>query len=81
MMQKFGYKVGEGLGKDAQGIRTPLTIKKITNSSCTIEPSSMPWTNFITKEQAAENALLAFKIETSPVVVLLMQLKLEELTE
>ena len=36
MMQKFGFKVGEGLGKQSQGIRTPLTIKKLTDSSCKI---------------------------------------------
>ena len=81
MMQKFGYKVGEGLGKEGQGIRTPLTIKKITNSSCIIEPSSVPLTTFITKQQTAENALKAFKVEKTPVVVLVMPLQLEELTE
>jgi hypothetical protein len=40
-MQKLGYKVGEGLGKQSQGIKTPLTIKKTTDSSCTIEQSSI----------------------------------------
>ncbi len=28
MMQKFGYKIGEGLGKQGQGIKTPLIVKK-----------------------------------------------------
>ena len=28
MMQKFGYRVGEGLGKQSQGIKTPLVVKK-----------------------------------------------------
>jgi hypothetical protein len=41
MMQKFGYKVGTGLGKQSQGITTPLTIKKTTDSSCVIEQSSI----------------------------------------
>jgi hypothetical protein len=36
MMQKQGYKIGEGLGKLSQGIKTPLTIKKLTDSSCKI---------------------------------------------
>jgi hypothetical protein len=33
MMQKFGYKVGEGLGKQGQGIKTPLIVKKVNDSS------------------------------------------------
>ena len=33
MMQKFGYKVGQGLGKQSQGIKTPLIVKKKTDSS------------------------------------------------
>ena len=41
MMQKFGYKVGTGLGKQSQGITTPLTIKKTTDTSCIIEQSSI----------------------------------------
>jgi hypothetical protein len=41
MMQKFGYKVGTGLGKQSQGIVTPLTIKKMTDTSCVIEQSSI----------------------------------------
>jgi hypothetical protein len=41
MMQKFGYKVGAGLGKQSQGITTPLTIKKTTDSSCIIQQSSI----------------------------------------
>lgn len=49
IMQKFGYKVGDGLGKKSQGIRTPLTIKKLTDSICIIEPSTVPLTSFITR--------------------------------
>lgn len=41
MMQKFGYKVGAGLGKQSQGITTPLTIKKTTDSACIIQQSSI----------------------------------------
>lgn len=48
MMQKYGFKVGEGLGKQSQGIKTPLTIKKLTDSSCKIEPSELSLANFIT---------------------------------
>ena len=33
MMQKFGYKVGEGLGKQSQGIKTPLVVKKTNEST------------------------------------------------
>lgn len=36
MMQKHGYRIGEGLGKNSQGITTPLTIKKTTDVSCII---------------------------------------------
>ena len=36
MMQKHGYRIGEGLGKNSQGITTPLTIKKTTDNSCII---------------------------------------------
>lgn len=50
MMQKFGYRVGDGLGKNAQGITTPLTIKKTTDSSCVIEQSSLTLNHFITLE-------------------------------
>ena len=49
-MQKYGYKIGEGLGKNSQGITTPLTIKKTTDSSCIIEPSSISIVNFISAE-------------------------------
>lgn len=48
MMQKFGYKIGDGLGKLNQGIKTPLTIKKLTDSSCRIELSSLSLANFVT---------------------------------
>jgi hypothetical protein len=53
MMQKQGFKIGEGLGKQSQGIRTPLTIKKLTDSSCRIEPSVFSLANFVTLEQSA----------------------------
>ena len=46
-MQKFGYKVGKGLGKLSQGITTPLTIKKTTDTSCVIEQSSINMNQFI----------------------------------
>jgi hypothetical protein len=42
MMQKFGYKVGEGLGKQGQGMRTPLIVRKTTDSSGIIEQSTIP---------------------------------------
>lgn len=42
MMQKFGFKVGEGLGKQSQGIRTPLIVRKTTDSSGVIEQSNIP---------------------------------------
>ncbi len=42
MMQKFGFKVGDGLGKQSQGIKTPLIVKKTTDSSGIIEQSSIP---------------------------------------
>jgi hypothetical protein len=48
MMQKHGFKIGEGLGKQSQGIKTPLTIKKLTDSSCRIEPSALSLANFVT---------------------------------
>lgn len=35
-MQKYGFKVGEGLGKNSQGIQAPLIAKKVTDSSCKI---------------------------------------------
>lgn len=41
MMQKFGYKVGEGLGKQGQGIKTPLIVKKVNDSSGIIEQSNI----------------------------------------
>lgn len=76
MMQKHGFKIGEGLGKQSQGIKTPLTIKKLTDSSCKIELSELSLANFVTFEQSAENALKAFKIEKSPVIALKIALML-----
>lgn len=57
MMQKYGYKVGEGLGKNKQGITTPLTIKKTTESSCIIMPSSIPMNYVVPKDVSARTAL------------------------
>lgn len=47
-MQKLGFKIGDGLGKNNQGIKTPLTIKKMTDSSCIIQPSMISLQTFIT---------------------------------
>jgi hypothetical protein len=59
MMQKFGYKVGEGLGKQNQGIRTPLIVRKTTDSSGIIEQSTIPLNFLIPPEVSARNALEA----------------------
>ncbi len=36
MMQKMGWKAGQGLGKDAQGITTPLVAQKTGVGSAVI---------------------------------------------
>lgn len=69
------------MGKQSQGIKTPLTIKKLTDSSCKIEPSAISLANFVTVEQSAENALMAFKIAKSSVIALRISMKLNELTD
>ena len=63
MMQKFGYKVGEGLGKQNQGIKTPLVVKKTNESTGIIEQSRIPLNYLITPEISAKNALAAHNIE------------------
>lgn len=62
MMQKFGYKVGEGLGKQGQGIRTPLIVRKTTDSSGIIEQSTIPLNYLIPPEVSAKNALAAHSV-------------------
>ncbi|CTQ41414.1 splicing factor 45 [Babesia microti strain RI] len=36
LMEKMGWKAGEGLGKDKQGIKTPLIAKKVAQNSAII---------------------------------------------
>lgn len=36
MLEKFGWKEGEGLGKERQGIATPLIAQKTDNRSAVI---------------------------------------------
>ena len=81
MMQKFGYKVGEGLGKQSQGIRTPLSVRKTTDSAGIIELSNIPLNFLITREVSAKNALAAHGIEVSEVVVLVGALTMQELEQ
>ncbi len=75
-MQKFGYKVGTGLGKQSQGIKTPLTIKKTTDSSCTIEQSSINLSQLIRPEISARNALIAHGITQTEVIVFINLVKM-----
>ena len=70
MMQKFGYKLGEGLGKQGQGIKTPLVVKKTNESSGVIEQSRIPLNYLITPEVSAKNALSVHNIEAESVIVL-----------
>lgn len=81
MMQKFGYKVGTGLGKQSQGITTPLTIKKTTDSSCVIEQSSINLNQLIKPEILARNALLAHHVTATEVIVFINLIKVEDLTD
>lgn len=53
IMQKHGFKVGEGLGKRSQGLQTPLIAKKVTDSSCVIQPSILSLTRYISPEHSA----------------------------
>ena len=74
MMQKCGYRVGEGLGKQGQGIRTPLIVRKTTDSSGIIEQSSIPLSYFIPPELTAKNALSAHGITPDSQVLVLVGL-------
>lgn len=65
MMQKFGYKVGQGLGRQSQGIKTPLIVRKTTDSSGIIELSSIPLNFLINPQLSAKSALSAHNIEPS----------------
>lgn len=62
MMQKFGYKVGEGLGKQGQGIKTPLIVKKVNDSSGIIEQSNISLTHLIPPDVRARSALTAHNV-------------------
>ena len=42
MMQKMGWKEGQGLGKDGQGISTPLIMQKTDNNSHGVIVSGAP---------------------------------------
>lgn len=53
IMQKYGFKVGEGLGRNNQGIQAPLIAKKVTDSSCKIEQSGISLARFIKPEKSA----------------------------
>ena len=81
MMQKFGYKVGEGLGKQSQGIRTPLIVRKTTDSAGVIELSNIPLNYLITREVSAKNALTAHGVEVTEVVVLVGALTMQDLEQ
>lgn len=79
MMQKFGYKVGEGLGKQGQGIKTPLIVKKVNDTSGVIEQSNISLNYLIPPEVSARNALAAHGVEADSVVVLVGLLSMEDL--
>lgn len=80
-MQKFGYKVGEGLGKQGQGIKTPLIVKKVNDTSGVIEQSNISLNYLIPPEVSARNALAAHGVETSSVVVLVGLLSMQDLEQ
>lgn len=63
MMQKFGYRVGEGLGREGQGIRTPLIVRKTNDSSGIIEQSNIPLSYLIRPDVSARNALSVHNIQ------------------
>lgn len=71
MMQKFGYKVGEGLGKQGQGIKTPLIVKKTNDVSGVIEQSSISLNQLISPEVSAKNALCAHNVEIEKCIAIL----------
>lgn len=71
MMQKFGYRVGEGLGKQGQGIKTPLIVKKTNDVSGIIQPSVISIDKIISPEISAKNALCAHNIEVEKCIVVL----------
>ena len=81
MMQKFGYKVGEGLGKQGQGIKTPLVVRKTTDSAGVIEQSSISLSRLISPEITAKNALAAHGVTPGRVLVLVGLVSMEELEE
>ena len=47
-----------------------MTVKKTTDSSCIIEPSSIGIQEMITPEVSAKNALSAFGIKATRVIVI-----------
>jgi hypothetical protein len=79
MMQKFGYKVGEGLGKQGQGIKTPLIVKKVNDSSGIIEQSNISLNYLISPEVAAKNALAAHNVNVETVFVIIGLLSIQDL--
>ena len=79
MMQKFGYKVGAGLGRQGQGIKTPLIVRKTNDSSGIIEQSAISLNHLISPEASARNALNAHNIQVERVIVIVMEGGTQEL--
>ena len=47
MMEKQGWRFGAGLGKNQQGIKTPLIAQKTNSNSAIIKTSDIPINEFI----------------------------------
>ena len=48
MMQKYGFRVGEGLGKNSQGMTTPLIAQKTSDNIGVIKASAIEMDRILT---------------------------------
>lgn len=49
-MERFGFRLGQGLGKKSQGITAPLIAKKTTDSVGVIKVSELDMTRLLPKD-------------------------------
>lgn len=56
MLEKQGWKMGEGLGKNRQGMTTPLIAKKTTGNTAVIVNSAMDMSVVLPQELVAKKA-------------------------
>jgi len=72
MLEKQGWKMGEGLGKNRQGMTTPLIAKKVTGNTAVIANSALDISAVLPQELVAKKAREAmYNMPPTRILVLL----------